>query len=197
MNPAKSFKDRLLGEEISLPVGELGEPNPIQVYYTYYVGKPESHRLEFQQKGRVKFEIFLPRYSENISRICGMEKDLKNPEGECEIHLGFIIRLLLLFKAGRPVVCRDLFVGPVSELKLQRAEAASAYLYRLVSCVKGEKESIAFISSRRSRQSATFRKGSSEELNWLILSPKSFTELVQALRIFMDSPVFPNIENQI
>ena len=59
VNSGKSFKDRLVGEEINLPVGELGEPNPIQVNYTYYEGKPESHRLEFLQKGRLKFEIFL------------------------------------------------------------------------------------------------------------------------------------------
>ncbi len=92
MNSGKSFKDRLLGEEINLPVGELGEPNPIQVNYTYYEGKPESHRLEFLQKGRLKFEIFLLRYKESISRICVMEKDLKDPGDEREIPLGFMIK---------------------------------------------------------------------------------------------------------
>jgi len=127
MHPKESLKDRFLGEEVNLPVGILSEKEPVEVLYTYYVGKPESHRLEFQKKGRTKFEIFLPQHGKNLSEICAMETSLKEREDEWKSQPGFMIRALLFFKAGSTAGCRELFVGPVNEFRVKGFEAASVY----------------------------------------------------------------------
>ncbi len=160
-----SLKESVLGKEINLPICSLPRKPPLDVFYVYYEGKPQSHRLEFRKMTRTKFELFLPRYGEDISQLRFSVEIQECRKAGDETVFGFWPRLALWLTAGKLISCRDLFNGPSSGVHTQFGEARSAYRYRLAYCLKGTQESIILVSSRHGSQSSTYRKEQRTEYN--------------------------------
>ncbi len=191
-----SLKESVVGKEMALPICSLPRKTPLDVFYTYYVGKPRSHRLEFRKGTRTKFEIFLPRYGEDISQLCSaIEGQEYRKAGDAAVF-GFWPRVALRLTAGKLISCRDISTGPSSEIHTQFGEARSAYRYRLAYCQKGAHESMVLVSSRHSGQSCAYRKGQSTEFNWIKLSLGEFRTLVEHLGSFMESKEFAKVMEQ-
>ena len=186
-----SLKESFMGKEVELPICSLPRRKPLNVFYTYYEGIPQSHRLEFRKKKRTKFEMFLPHYGEDISQLCSVMEGHDYRKGNDETVFGFWSHLALRLTAGKPISCRDIYSGPSSELHTQVGEARSGYRYRLAYCQKGAQEAIVIISSRHGSESSTYRKSQSTELNWLKMSLGEFRKLTEYLRSFIDSTSLP------
>ncbi|MCR3922221.1 MAG: hypothetical protein NUK65_06860 [Firmicutes bacterium] len=195
MQLGETFKKSLLGEEKNLPVGVLPGKRPIHVFYTYYVSKPRSHRLEFKKENCVIFEIYLPNYGESLMQLCALPESVDTSKNDCDVTLGFWLRLLLIVTAGRLVLCREILAGPTTKYKTGHAEARSVYRYRVAYCAKNEKNSIVFIASRHSSKSSAFRKGKRIELKWMQMSLPSFELLIKYLRVFMRSTEFKDVHS--
>ena len=191
-----SLKASVLGKEVNLPICSLPRRKPLNLFYTYYEGKPQSHRLEFRKKKRTKFEMFLPHYGEDISQLCAVMEGLEYRKVGDETVFGFWSRMAIRLTAGRPISCRDIYSGPSSELHTQFGEARSDYRYRLAYCQKGAQESIVIISSRHGSQSSAYRKGQSTEFNWLKMRLGEFRKLTEHLRSFVDSNEFAKVKTQ-
>lgn len=188
-----SLKESVLGKEISLPICSLSRKAPIDLFYTYYEGKPRSHRLEFRKLKRTKFEMFLPRYGEDISQLRAAVEGQGYRQAGNEDVFGFWLRLALRLTAGKLISRRDIFSGPSSEMHSRFGEARSTCRYRLAYCRKGAQESIILVSTRHGTQSSTYRKEQRTEFNWLKLSLYEFQIVAKHLDSFMNSREFADV----
>ncbi len=188
-----ALKESGLGKEVSVPICSFPMRKGIHVFYTYYIGKPRSHRLEFRKGKRTTFEMFLSNYGENISQLCSIIDDQEYRRAGGKASLGFWSRLALRFSVGTFISCRDIFSGPSSGFHSRIGEARLAYRYRFVYCRKGAQESIVLISSRQSSECSPYRKEQDTEVNWLKLRLSEFRELLGNLRLFMGSKEFSEI----
>jgi len=191
-----SLKDSVLGKEENLPIISFPRKKTIDVFYTYYEGKPQSHRLEFRKGKRITFEMFLPRYGKNILELCSAGEDEEYCKAGGETVFGFWSRLALRLFAGKLISCCDISSGPNSEIHTQFGEASSAIRYRFANCRKGAEESIVLVSSRHTSQSSTYRQGQKTNFNWVKMSSGEFRKLVESLRSFIGSPEFLKGEEQ-
>jgi hypothetical protein len=191
-----SLKESVLAKEVNLPICSLPRNTPLDVYYTYYEGKPQSHRLEFRRGQRTKFEMLLPHYAQNILQLCSVLDSQDYREAGGGVVLGFWPRFALRMTGGKIISCRDLFPGPSSEIHTPSRQASIARRYRFAYCRKGEQESVVLISSRHGRQSSTYRKGQRHEFNWLRLSLEEFTNLVEYLRSFVGGKEYYEIPKE-
>ena len=185
-----------MGGEVNLPICSLTGKKPVHVFYTYYEGRPGSHRLEFRKGMRTTFEMFLPRYGKDISRLCSLAENQGYGGDGNKNDFGFWPRLALRLTAGKLISCRDIFPGPRSEIHTRFGDADAVYRYRLAHCRKGARESFVFVSSRHGSQSGPYRKGKSLKLNWLHLDPAAFEKLSAHLRVFMKSEAIANVREQ-
>ncbi|GEM_PF-3305390 len=188
-----SMKASFSGRERNLPICSLSRKAPLDVFYTYYGGKPKSHRLEFRKGTRTKFEMFLPRYGENLSELRSVAKGRMYRNTGVETVFGFWPRLALRLTAGKLISCRDIFTGPGSGMRTRFGEVHSAYRYRLAYCRKGAEEWIILVSSRHSSQTSTFRKGQSTEFKWLKLSLEEFLAVAKHLDTFLNGKEFAEV----
>ncbi len=191
-----SLKESALGKEMNLPICSLPRKTPLNVFYTYYEGKPRSHRLEFRQGKRTKFEMFLPLYRESIAQLCLTVEDQDYRKAREETVFGFWPRVILRFSLGTLVSCKDILDGPSSSLRTSLGEADSRYRYRLAYGRKGVQESIVLVSSRHSRHFGANRKSKRTEFNWIKLSLGEFRELVEHLKTFLGSKEFSEIQTK-
>jgi hypothetical protein len=100
MGVIDSLKESVLGKEMSLPICSLPQKTPLDIFYTYFDGKPRSHRLEFRKGSRTKFEMFLPRYGEDISQLCSAIEGREYRKTGDETVFGFWPRLALRLADG-------------------------------------------------------------------------------------------------
>ena len=188
-----TLKKSVLGREINLPICSLSRKTPLDVFYTYYEGKPRSHRLEFRKGARTKFEMFLPHYGEDISQLRSVAEGQKYRNAGVESEFGFWLRLALRLTAGKLISSREFFTGPSSDMRARFGEASSAYRYRLAYCRKGVQEWIILVSSRHGSQSSTFRKEQRTEYNWLKLSLEEFKVVARHLDSFLNGKEFAKV----
>jgi hypothetical protein len=196
MGVIDSLKESVLGKEMSLPICSLPQKTPLDIFYTYFDGKPRSHRLEFRKGSRTKFEMFLPRYGEDISQLCSAIAGREYRKTGDETVFGFWPRLALRLTAGKLISCRDICTGPSSEIHTQFGQARSAYRYRLAYCQKGTQEAMILVSSRHGSQSSAYRKGQSTKFNWIKLSLGEYRTLVEHLQLFTGSNEFAKVKEQ-
>ncbi|MGB5443886.1 MAG: hypothetical protein WBM99_00155 [Psychromonas sp.] len=189
-----AYKQPILGREINLPICSLPRENSIQLFYTYYEGKPLSHRLEFRRGNRTIFEILLPHYEKSMIALCTVLKGRDNDPAVEQRVFSLWSRLALWVSAGKPIFCAEIAPGPYSDIHLTFAEASSAYRYRLALCRKGIQESVVLVSSRHSCQSGPYRKGQSTKFNYLKLTVDEFNKLTEFLTLFMGSQEFANVQ---
>ncbi len=191
-----SLKESVLGKEMTLPICSLARKTPLDVFYTYYEGKPQSHRLEFRKGKRTKFEMFLPLYRESIAQLCLTVEDQNYRKAGEETVFGFWPRVILRFSLGTLVSCRDIFDGPSSSLRTSLGEADSRYRYRLAYGRKGVQELIVLVSSRHTSHLGANRKGKRTEFSWIKLSLGEFRQLVEHLQTFLNSKEFTEIQTK-
>ncbi len=188
-----SLKESRIGREKNLPICSLSRKTPLDVFYTYFEGKPRSHRLEFRKVARTKFEMFLPRYGEDISQLRSVAEGQMYRNAGVESEFGFWLRLALRLTAGKLISSRDIFTGPVSGMRTRYGEVNTAYRYRLAYCRKGAEEWIVLVSSRRANQSSTFKRERRTDYNWLKLSLEEFKAVVRHLDSFSNGKEFAEV----
>lgn len=193
MGLRETLKESLLGKEVSLSVCSLPRKAPLDVLYTYVEGKPRSHRLEFRRTKRTLFEMFLPRFGEDISRLCTVLEGQGYRQTNDEVEVGFWLGSALRLIAGKPMSCHDLFTGPDSTIRAQFGNARATHRYRLARCQSGSQRWIVLISSRHSSQSSALRKSQSTECNWIKLGPGESSQLVTSLRSLVASNAYANV----
>ena len=192
-----SVRDAVLGKEERVPVCVFRRKRPIYIFYTYYHEKSKSHRLEFRKGKRTLFEIFLPRYGEDIARICSiMDEQLDIKVSEKSVF-NFWQRLMFHMFAGKMTWSHDLLIGPSSEMETPFGHAGSEYQYRLAHLRNGKKESIIIVSSRQGNMDGAVRKEQKTEFNWFKMSLSEFKDFIGNLYSFLMSKEFAEIQSQL
>lgn len=188
-----SFKESVLGKEVNILICSLPRRIPLDIYYTYFGGRPRSHRLEFRKGKRTIFEMFLSRYGVDMSQLrLALEGQRCCNAGDPSVF-AFWTRLALRLSAGELIFCQDIFAGPSSELKSRLGEASSTYRYRLARCRKGAQDALVLVSTRYSSQSSAFRKEKHLQFNWQKLSTDESRMIANCLHRFMNSAEFARV----
>ena len=184
-----ALKESLVGHEVSLPICSFKRTEPFRVFYTYLEDHPLSHSLVFRKGEYPVFEIFLPRYGEDIEQLIANAQCEAKPETVGNKVFGFRVRLLLWFIAGNVVSGCVLLTRSGVKLGLGLGPAVNLN-YRLAFCQRGSNQSVALVSSvdRVGRSNRT-----SNEFSFLKLSASELKELIQHLQAFLHSKEFADV----
>lgn len=184
-----ALKESLSEHEVSLPVCAFKRTESFRVFYTYLEGRPLSHKLVFRKGGYPVFEIFLPRYGEDIERLIANAEYEAGPGIESAAVFGFPARLLLRLAAGRVVSGRALLTR--TGVKIDPGPELTVDLnYRLAFCRRGTDESAVLVSSV---VRAPGKNHSDSTLNWLKLDAAEWKELTRRLQDFLRGKEFGDV----
>ena len=188
-----ALRESLLGHEVSIPICSFIRTEPLHVFYTYIEDHPLSHSLVFRKGEYLVFEIFLPRYGEDIEQLIAHAPYEAKPGTENNRVFGFWIRLLLRFIAGNVVSGHTLLTR--SGVKLGLGLGPTVKLsYRLAFCRRGTNESVVLLASVDNV--IPLKKSgnpSGNQFSWLKLSTSELKELIQYLQAFLHSKEFADV----
>lgn len=192
-----ALRESLLGHEVSIPICFFKRTEPFSLFYTYIEDHPLSHSLVFRKGDYQVFEIFLPRYGEDIEQLIANAQCEAKPQAEGNRVFGFCVHLLLRLIAGNLVSDRTLLTRSGVKLGLGLGPVVNLS-YRLALCRRRTNESVVLLAwvdnvipSKKSDNP------SGNQFSWLKLSTSELKELIQHLQAFLHSKEFADVPKKL
>jgi hypothetical protein len=193
----EGLRESLLGREVNLPVADL-RGGRLAVTYTFFEGKPASHRVLFRKGSRPCFEVFLPQRGDDLVRLVeGLRGAIPEEAPDAPrptATLPWWQRAWLRLVAGRIDPCLELFPGPSAAGEFTGGAARIDRGYRLGVVKRRDENRVVLIASKTGSHAGMGGRGATFELNWRTLRLDEVRRLIDTLQRFLASDDFHAVE---